>query len=391
MNKRLGQFMTPPGIARLVAHELGSCDTVVDFAAGEGALLRAVQLRARKDVRVIGFDIDKRMTGAAALLLREPVLRTANGLKARLPLLYGQVGVVGNPPFVGPTFEGTIWLPKAFDGLTGKQGMERAEIQFLARSLCTARAAGGRVVVVMPIGFADGDVYRRIRAFLMQQYHLVRCIEVGAGVFMDTEARTVVLVIDTACQGGKETEICEIVAGNARPQIVMKAILAPGCRLDARYHKAMGFGPVAGPMLKDLQVCIDRGAFSRKEAKDLNIPALHTSDLGKAQDRRLIAFGGHRAERIPGVITARKGDILLSRTGSRVSWEPVMVHSGEAPITDHVFRIRAPHPVRELVYRSFCHPAFGAWLVGASKGVCATVLTKRELLDMPVFAFVQAR
>ena len=62
-----------------------------------------------------------------------------------------------------------------------------------------------------------------------------------------------------------------------------------------------------------------------------------------------------------------------------------MMSSGEAAITDHVFRIRASASVRELVYQSLCHPEFSAWLHGASKGVCAAVLTKRELLQMPVF------
>jgi hypothetical protein len=390
MDKRLGQFMTPPDIARLIACELGTCDTVVDFAVGEGALLRAVQRRARKRVGVVGFDIDREMIDAANSYLDAPLLlRATDGLRARLPALAGRVGVIGNPPFLGPTYDGVAWVGRAFPRLTGKQGTDRAEVQFLARSLVTARSTGGRVVLVMPIGFADGDVYRRIRTQLMEQYHVVRCIEVAAGAFVDTEARTVVLVIDTSQSGARGTEICEIAGGDVVPRVIVSTSLVAGCRLDARYHKAMLLGMKAGPVLKDLRVCIERGVFSRKEAEERNIQALHTSHLGSVIGQKLIAFGGRRVEREVGMVTARKGDILLSRTGSRVSWEPVIVHSGDAPITDHLFRIRAPRAVRELVHRSFCHPSFSAWLNGASKGVCATVLTKRDLLEMPVFAFVQ--
>jgi hypothetical protein len=386
MKRQLGQFMTPDSIARVVAMELGPCDVVLDFAVGEGALLKAVAQRARHKVRLMGFDIDCRRLALASQRLENAHLREANGLTAKLGKMpEGLLGCVGNPPFVGATLEGAAWLPKAFDGLGGKLGMDRAEVQFLARALVTARTVGGRVVFLMPIGFADGDVYKRIRALLMEQYQLIKVIEVTGGrAFADTEARTVILVIDTKGHRSVETEICEVSRTDATPRRVLKAQLAPGSRLDASYHRAMQAGPLGGPQLKDLDVCIDRGVLSRKEAEDLCIPAVHTTDLNRALNRRIMS-PMHQATH-EGVLTARKGDILLPRTGSRVRWEPVMMHSGEAAITDHVFRIRTSAQVRDLVYRSLCHPEFSAWLKGASKGVCATVLTKGELLQMPVFA-----
>jgi hypothetical protein len=386
MKRQLGQFMTPNSIARVVARELGPCDVVVDFAVGEGALLQAVAQRTRRPVELYGIDIDRHRLDEAAINLVGAHLREGNGLTVKLRPQAGlRVGCVGNPPFVGATEVGSLWLTKAFAGLTGKLGMDRAEVQFLARALVTARPSGARVVFLMPIGFADGDVYRRIRALLMEQYQLVKVIEVSGGrAFLDTEARTVVLVIDTKGKGGVETEICEMSRADATPRQILKAKLEPGSRLDARYHKAMLCGPMGGPQLKDLDVSIDRGVLSRKEAEELCIPAVHTTDLNRAKNGRITS--PMHEPTYAGVLTAKRGDILLPRTGSRVRWEPVMMSSGEAAITDHVFRIRAPARVRELVYQSLCHPEFSAWLIGASKGVCATVLTKRELLQMPVFA-----
>ncbi len=386
MKRQLGQFMTPTSIARAVARELGPCDAVVDFAVGEGALLQAVAKQARRPVVLYGFDIDRKRLAQAAANLSNAYLREGNGLTAKLDRgVEMRLGCVGNPPFVGATEDGLPWLAKAFPGLSGKLGTDRAEVQFLARALVTARSSGARVVFVMPIGFADGDVYRRIRALLMEQYQLIKVIEVSGGrAFLDTEARTVVLVIDTKGQGGVETEICEMSLAETTPRTVLRSKLTPGVRLDARYHKAMLSGPIGGPQPKDLDVSIDRGVLSRKEAEELRIPAVHTTDLNRAKNRRITS--PLREAAYEGVLTAKKGDILLPRTGSRVRWEPVMMSSGEAVITDHVFRIRAPARVRDLVYRSLCHPEFSAWLLGASKGVCATVLTKRELLQMPVFA-----
>lgn len=387
VNKNLGQYMTPTRVAKLVARELGECDTVVDFAVGEGALLGAVQNRC-PDVRAIGFDVDRAMVGVAQESLAAADIRCGDGLVARLPAarLTGRVGVVGNPPFVGVAQDRYGWLQRAFKGLAGKRGLDRAEIQFLARSLLTARAGRGRVVIVLPIGFADGDIYRALRALLMTQYRLVRCIEMSGDIFADTEARTVMLVIDTVGAPSDEVEICEMTADANVPTRICKTTLEPGARLDARYHKAMTMAGSSGPQLKDLKVTVTRGIVSRKEAESQNIVALHTSDLGRVQGGRLVA-----ARLCPSTderhTVARRGDILLPRTGSRVRWTPVLVESGAAPITDHVFRIRAPRALRQLVVDSFNHPSFADWLQGVSKGVCATVLTKSELMRMPLFAY----
>ncbi|MBI5007875.1 MAG: SAM-dependent DNA methyltransferase [Nitrosomonadales bacterium] len=387
MNKKLGQFMTPSGIAGLVARELGYCDTVIDFAVGEGALLNAVQHMQGNGTGVIGFDVDQKMINRAQMVLRNAQLIYGNGLTSHIKgEPRGKIGIVGNPPFVSAAPVESSWVTKAFPGLTGKLGTHRAEVQFLARALVTARPVGGRVVFVMPIGFADGDIYSRIRALLTSQYRLLKCIEVPAGIFADTEARTVVLVIDTAGEGGIETEVCEVQAYSAQPLRVVSKVIKPGERLDARYHKAMQSSTSNGPLLRDLGVTIDRGIYSRKEAEDMHITAIHTSDLNRATNHKLVGSPG-KNETLGHAVTAKKGDILLPRTGSRVRWEPVIVQSGEMPITDHVFRIRAPKKVREIVCQSFYHPLFRAWLEGASKGVCATVLTKRELLQMPAFAF----
>jgi N-6 DNA Methylase len=386
MNKNLGQYMTPVRIANLVAQELGNCETVVDFAAGEGALLKAVsELWGSK---LLGFDIDKSMVTKATQALVGSDIRRGDGLRSRLPQsrLGGTLGVIGNPPFKGDCPDKHKWLQRAFVGICGKLGQDRSELQFLARSLITARLRGGKVAIVLPISFADGDVYRQLRTLLMTQYKVLRCIEMSGDVFNNTEARTVILVVDTKEMSSGAIEIAEVDPSSNVVHSVCTKILTPGSRLDARFHKAMArMTTQAGPQLQDLKVTIVRGIVSRKEAEFMNISALHTSDLGRAKEGRLAVSrttpGGDSRH-----VVARSGDILLPRTGSRVRWEPVLIESGASPITDHVFRIRAPAAVRKIVLESFKHPAFKDWIHGVSKGVCATVLTKRELMQMPAFA-----
>lgn len=392
MKRELGQFMTPPAIAKLVAKELGRCDVAIDLAVGDGSLLKAVSDISKKPVRLIGFDIDRRMVRAAQSALPSAHLRNANGLKARLApdSLFGKVGIAGNPPFLGDVPDDAGWIRRALPDAQGRKGSDRAEIQFLARALVIGGSVGARIAIILPIGFADGDTYGRIRASLMENYCVRKCIEIVGAPFHDTEARTVVLIIDTAGTRPAPTEICEFDARTEQIVRISKKRLVPGTRLDARYHRLQTLMTGTAMVLKDLRVSITRGLYSRKEAKLLNVEALHTSDLAKACAGRLTINRRPPADRRHHVV-AEEGDILLSRTGSRVSWNPVVLHAGRAPITDHVFRIRAPEAVRDLVYQSFTHPSFDTWLRGISKGVCATVITKRELLEMPVFAWDESR
>lgn len=385
MAKKLGQYMTPPKLAALAARELGHCDVVIDFAAGEGALLLAVR-NAYRDVEVFGVDLDPAMVKKANTVLDEGCVRRADGLKARAPKLGAGVtlGVIGNPPYCALSVNWSSWAKKAFPDLAGKHGADRAEVQFLARALVTARQHGGKAVMIMPIGFADGDFYRKVRVSLMQNYGLTKVIEVGSGIFSDTEARTVILVVDTARTKTGSVKIYDLDRVSKRPRLVRKGILEAGARLDARYHQAIQATQAQDFLqLKDLEISVTRGLITNREAVDKNIRVVHTTDLARAMNGVLPV----RDAPVNGLgVMAGPGDILLSRTGSRVSWSPVVVKGGTAPITDHVFRIRVPADLREVVYDSFRHPRFSEWLKGISKGVCAAVITKRELMEMPIFA-----
>jgi hypothetical protein len=44
-----------------------------------------------------------------------------------------------------------------------------------------------------------------------------------------------------------------------------------------------------------------------------------------------------------------------------------------------------PANQKQRVERAFKHPAFESWLASVAKGVCATVITKKDLMAMPIF------
>jgi hypothetical protein len=392
--KALGQYMTPGDVARLMASHIPAGTTaVVDLAAGDCSLLRAVA-DMHPSVALYGCEIDDGMHRKGQSSLPAARIRSGNGLEARLQIRAAdnsRVSVIANPPYtetdVTPAMSRLLSL--AFPDVSTKLGYKRAELYFLARSLLLARKTGGIVAILMPMGFGDGDIYRHYRRSLMANYGLLKAVEVQARVFGQTEARTVLLVIDTSKSVTQKVEISRFDADSGKSALIYRGLLDAGARLDARYQEGRIFADSAQCRLADLGVTIVRGRVSYKESRDLAMPAVHTSDLSRARRGKLDIEVQTRESAEENAffseIVAETGDILLSRTGTRVSWKPIVVKSGRAPITDHVFRIRVPAKQKQRVARAFKHPAFESWLASVAKGVCATVITKKDLMAMPIF------
>lgn len=389
--------MTPSDVARLIASHIPSGTTaVVDLAAGDCSLLRAVTA-LHPSVALYGCEIDDVMHRKGQSSLPVAKIRCGNGLEARLQMRAAdsvQVSVVANPPYteteVTPAMARLMSL--AFPDISTKLGYKRAELYFLARSLLLAKKTGGVVSILMPMGFADGDIYRHYRKSLMANYGLLKAVEVQARVFGQTEARTVLLVIDTSKSVTRRVEISRFDAQSCKTAVIFRGHLDAGARLDARYQEGRVFTERAQCRLGDLGVTVVRGRVSYKESRDLAMPAVHTSDLARAHrgklDIEVQTKKNAEENAFFSEIVAETGDILLSRTGTRVSWKPIVVKSGRAPITDHVFRIRVPVKQKQRVERAFKHPSFESWLASVAKGVCATVITKKDLMDMPIFETV---
>ena len=392
--KTLGQYMTPEAVARLVASYIPpGTSSVVDLAAGDCSLLRAVAA-SNPSISLYGCEIDEGMYRKGQSNVPTARIRKGDGLEARLRIRKPdgrQVCVVANPPYaemeVTPAM--TRLLRRAFPDVSTKLGYKRAELYFLARSLLIAKKTGGVVSILMPMGFGDGDIYRQYRRSLMENYGLKKAIEVQAKVFGLTEARTILLVIDTSISSTTNVEICRFHAETGRASMIYNGLLDSGDRLDARYQEGRILSSSVQFKLADLGVTVVRGRVSYKESRDLAMPAVHTSDLSKARrgklDIEVQTKKSAKENAFFSAILAETGDILLSRTGTRVSWKPIVVSSGRAPITDHVFRIRVPAEQKTRVARAFTHPAFESWLASVAKGVCATVITKSDLMSMPIF------
>lgn len=387
----LGQHMTPAVIADLLVQHLPrGVSRAVDLAVGDGGLLTALQQRW-PSARVCGIDCDPDRVRKAMERVGRAAIRLADGLDARIPSYVangpGRFAVVGNPPFLAtPVREIHQCLQSAaFPGVTSKHGLRRMEMSFLARGLIEAKRQDGLLAMILPSAFSSGLQYARYRRAVLENYCVLKSIEIHGGSYRDTEATTVLLIVDTARKPTREVEISRYLARRDLFEEVYRGRVLPDQRLDARYWAARELHATGAPTLADVGVTILRGRRSKAEAARDRQHLLHTTDLCRIGGRS-IRLPEHNGPFDEQDTVVQKGDILLPRTGTRVRWEPVVVTSGQAVISDHLLRIRAPHGVKEATRASFHHPHFRTWLDSVSKGVCATVVTKSELMQMPLFA-----
>jgi len=388
-NDDLGQHMTPDRIARLLCRELPrGIGAAVDFAVGHGDLLAPLRERW-PNICLHGIDCDPSRLEKAAFVLGVDAIALGDGLTAPLPAYMrhtqGRFLVSVNPPFV-PVTSGTHQdlLHEAFPSVTSKHGLRRLEMAFFSRALIEARARSGWVAIIMPSAFCSGLQYAAYRKDLLERYGVVKAIEIREGRFRDTEAITSLLIIDANQPRTRTVQIGSYDPEHDRLTLVHHGRVRSDQRLDATFWSAAHLHAASSPTLGEVGVDIKRGVRSRAEAARARDWVLHTTDLCRHSGHSIVLRDARGCEDQD--VYAEPGDILLPRTGTRVRWEPVVVARGRAPISDHVLRIRTPHGYRNAVKRSFRHPNFETWLRSVSKGVCATVLTKHELLGMPLFA-----
>lgn len=387
----LGQHMTPEPVAQLIAGELpGPITSAVDFSVGDGALLLAIASRWPQ-ASLHGVDCDEIRIIRAKAANSRLHLRHGDGLTVRFPALKQEqqqrVVVVGNPPFLltNTKDENRTWLDAAFVGVQSRHGVRRLEMNFFARALVEARKRRGLVAMLMPSPFASGMLYGPYRRALLAQYGVVKIISVEGTRFRDTEASTVLLVVDTASNSTTNVEISRYSPTEGK-NVLHVGPIGNEDRLDARYWSSAKLRLIGAPTLGECGVDVTRGRYCKADANRMKRTVLHTTDLRRLSGPTIELHALSVDDFNDSDVLAEAGDILLSRTGTRVRWEPVEVTRGFAPITDHVLRIRAPEPIRRQVIESFMHPAFPIWLASVTKGVCASVVTKQELLKMPLFA-----
>lgn len=288
---------TPPDLAKFLAEAstLASPRSVADFAAGDGALLRAAAVRW-PEVKLFGSDIDEKAVASIEALL--PGCDTmlvdflADASTSRLADRLFDL-ILLNPPFSG---RGNKRYSSEVEGVDYKASKALA---FAARALAYL-APGGEIVAILPASVLtserDAPLLEAIRAW----GHVEQIGDVRRTAFKSHAVAVTVLRIKRAKPKRKTID---------KPSLVS---------------------------LRSFAVEMTRGSLAMHEqvATDIGPRFIHTTDL---QRNRLIS-SDRRASSSNRTISGPA--VLISRVGRPSSDKIVLLATGEAVLSDCVIALK---------------------------------------------------
>ena len=388
----LNRFYTRLSVGELLAQCVKEINPlkVLDLGAGQGSLSASVA-KLWPNAKFLTVDID---IGCIASLKESIMEAGANNhehriedvFDSKLPKKITSIEdidlAVCNPPFFKPR-----WRQDFIDILEEANLLDAyhsisdisAELIFLAQNLRLVKS-GGMIAMIAPDGMITGKKSEPFRKSLIEKFSVECVLQLPPHSFHDTEARCFILILKKNKPINNKIKIQRFDIGIGLSDPIHINTRDAINRLDYDFHTSRNYKEGESTTLRQLGAEIKRGSFSTAEAKKSIHPVFHTSDFMDDE----IAIGSDRKIIFPQKkVIASPGDILMARVDRRLHQKVAIVSSGDAAITDCVYRVRLPENIRMAVFYALRSPDGEAKLLATSKGVGARLLGKADLLDMP--------
>ncbi|MGI2000125.1 N-6 DNA methylase [Shewanella frigidimarina] len=382
-NKNLfGQFYTPDFLAKIIVlralHYMEALpSTVLELAAGEGHLLTQI-LAVAPNANVTAVDIDVNNTTHLKSYGPNLVIYNQDGISALegIPDCSFDMGL-GNPPFLSNIVidEYKHDLLKTTMGLDISVGkLVRSEFIFICQYLKFI-SNGGILTIIVPESIVSGERHQYFRAALLRNWEVVEIYQVDGTPFLSTEAKTHVLTIKKSKNIKSSIDIKALSSKGVIlgvKNIPVKSLIE---RMDYSYYASCQM-LTAGLKRLDKHASIARGNISHKHLKDIGIPYIHTTTFKHLTPQSF----SHSDTPSSKYVTAKLGDVLMCRVGSRVVGK-IMVFTGrETVISDCVFRIRFRDKGVRDEFLLYLESELGSKAISSRcRGVCSRYLTKTDL------------
>lgn len=359
------QYYTEQAIGKQLVKMLPrfKAERCVELSAGQGALLEPVLVRW-PHVEITTCELDP----ANVKLLRdrfEGVHHKVDVLDAAFESVVLQFEgkfdlAVSNPPYCwkAPSlYDRELLESFGFQAMFEHKRL-RAEVLFILQNIRLLRE-GGYAAFILPELIIRSDLLKRFRAKLSSICNIVALAEISPGEFKGTEAHTYILVVQKSApkpgflymsmEGGKAYRTLVEFSNGLRVENIV----------DERYLDLFE---------------IKRGNFSGKECKATGVAHYHTSGYFYS-DVDVDECIGHLARR---PVIAERGDILISRVGTRVLGNLTVVTGRNCIISDCIFRLRFSCVDLNDDFVSFWNEELNS-LRSEARGTCAKYFTKDDL------------
>jgi len=366
--------------------DIESPGLILDMGVGDGSLTKAA-IRRWSEANYIAIDLDQRncdaMQGFSSRLriIREDGLKP--NLNESLKIKVGSVDVaICNPPYQkikAHKSQEIIFTRANLNSCINNKNIT-SDIVFLANNLSLLKE-NGYLGIILPDGLLTRADLQNLRADLLYNHTLKYIIQLPDKIFNKTEARTHIIILSKGkSQYSKVTLLLANSRGEYTDQIeIQKEYLVE--RMDFNFHKWKLLNKIKGITFGDIKVEITRGSFTHKELKEMDIEYFHTIHF----NNNIFLNFNKRENNWKNKIFAESGDILMARVGKRCAGKLAIIEHGSSILSDCVYRIRVPELYRKIAW-DLLNSNFGRdWIKVHSHGVCAQVISKKDLLNFPVF------
>lgn len=364
---------------------------VIDIGSGSGSLSIAASQRWKK-TQLLTVDIDHRSENEIIRVLAKGNNHRHVLADALCPELHRAVGVDAGTVDVilsNPPYQLARWRPE-FESILNRAGLSKQatsakevtlDLIFLAQALYLVRP-GGHLGLIVPDTFVSGSRTAGTRRAIAETHSIERVIQLPRGAFRRTDAQAYILILTS----GKPTN--SIVLERVSPegywdQPITVAASTAEDRLDYTFH-LYNIVPKSGreTSLKDLGVSVTRGRRSSSEVRLSNGIIFHTSSFPTLPGGT-VHLNQPKNKNVSEV-TAKRGDILVARVDRKLETKVAIVESGEAPISDCVFRLRCNLRLRQRILDGLSSDSGRSQMIARSRGVGARNLSATELLRIRV-------
>jgi type I restriction-modification system DNA methylase subunit len=390
---KLGRYYTTDVFSNLLIKQFTneSPKSIIDLGVGGGSLIRAAVKRWIK-TSYYAADIDK--TSINKIKKELPFVNTFHldtlkeNISSKLNIKNNSIDIaICNPPYSIVAKDKDNYNPlfdKAQLGKCKQLKILTSDIIFLAKNLQLLKKSG-EIGIILPDSLLTGKEFELLRYSILDSHNLKGIIELPEKIFAKTEALTHILIIEKSNQSKSSVPLfLADKKGKIIDQVdVNKESLSE--RMDFKFHlwkKNVLKKRKTFLTLGKIKAEIKRGNFTHKILKKTCNSYIHTTNIENCNSKQEVEF--HKSKNIK-CFEAEQGDILIARVGRGCIGKVCMIKKGKAVISDCVYRIRVPNKYRKKVWIALTSLNGQKWMKANSHGVCAKVISKKDLLNFPIF------
>jgi len=378
------QFFTPKKYSKLLIEHTNFLNPskIIDLTMGEGALLIEASKKWNNS-QIFGNDIDakyyKNKKDLDFINFYNHDIFLNSSIKKLLKEI-GQVDIcLANPPFhlIEQSKSIKSILNNFLLDMYSNSKYVPSEVIFILQAIQILKKEGV-LSIILPDGFFVNNSLQPFRKFLLENYHVLKVIELPIEIFEHTKAKTHIMIIKNTT--GMFNTITLGNALNSDNILITKEEAIR--RMDYGFYQKSN--PKNLKILEEFNIEIIRGTPRYKLKGIEKTWILHTTNFKKSSLFHSPLKSTHLVEKYIHRV-AKKDDIIIPRVGSNILGRVGIVEVGYFIATDCIFIIRVKNKADRENIKYTLESEFGKeWIHSISKGVGARHITLQDIVKLPI-------